>query len=400
MVRRMTEKDKTDPDLDPKDQDKGERIAKALARAGVGSRRDVERMIEAGRVSVDGQTLKTPAVLIKSLEGIRVDGETVERADATKVWRMHKTKGTLTTTKDPEGRSTVFDRLPKHIGRVISVGRLDMNTEGLLLLTNDGALARWMELPANALVRRYRVRVYGRVEEKALAKLASGVTIDGVHYGEVDARLERLSKRAQKEQDASSRSSANTWLTVAIREGKNREVRRVMEHLGLTVNRLIRTHYGPFALGTLPTAVVAPVNDKQLREALPEFFTDAPQSVAAVKVVRDTSKWAKAKKPTGNKPGAVRRRKPAGGQDEGRKTASNRPNRRKAAGGRDTERGAKSDGRHSQKPSNNQTGKAGPNSFKAGARTGQISKGQISKGQVSKGQGRRGHTSKGQAPKK
>lgn len=384
MVRRMTEKDKTtnisgtqnsDPGSDgPDNADKGERIAKALARAGVGSRRDVERMIEAGRVSLDGQTLTTPAVLIKSLEGIRVDGETVERADATKVWRMHKTKGTLTTTKDPEGRRTVFDRLPKHIGRVISVGRLDMNTEGLLLLTNDGALARWMELPANALVRRYRVRVYGRVEEKALAKLAGGITIDGVHYGEVDAKLERLSKRAQKEQDASSKSSANTWLTVAIREGKNREVRRVMEHLGLTVNRLIRTHYGPFALGTLPSAVVAPVNDKQLREALPEFFADAPQSVAAVKVVRDTSKWAKAKKPTGNKPGAVRRRKSAGGQDEGR-----RPDRRKTAAGRDSERGQKPSGRHSQKPSNNRTGKAGTNTFKADVRKGQVSKGRTPK---------------------
>lgn len=360
MVRRMNEEDKTYDNLgskgpdsanrDDEGQDKGERIAKALARAGIASRRDVERMIEAGRISLDGQTLKTPAVLIKSLEGIRVDGEVVEQAAETKVWRMHKTKGTLTTSKDPEGRPTVFDRLPKHIGRVISVGRLDMNTEGLLLLTNDGALARWMELPANALVRRYRVRVYGRVDEKALARLARGVTIDGVHYGEIDAKLERLSKKAQKEQDASSRSSANTWITVAIREGKNREVRRVMEHLGLTVNRLIRTHYGPFALGTLPTAVVAPVNGQQLREILPEFFADAPQSVAAVKVERDTSKWAKAKKPTKKKPGAIRRRKSAGDREE-----TGRP----ARPGRSDQRSAQTTRDRDQRPSQGKSTKRG-----------------------------------------
>lgn len=353
MVRRMSKDNKTDDSPDQQEQDKGERIAKALARAGIASRRDVERMIEAGRISLDGKTLETPAVLIKSLEGIRVDGEAVERAAETKVWRMHKTKGTLTTSKDPEGRPTVFDRLPKHIGRVISVGRLDMNTEGLLLLTNDGALARWMELPANALVRRYRVRVYGRVEEKTLAKLSKGVTIDGVHYGEIDARLERLSKKAQKEQDASNRSSANTWLTVSIREGKNREVRRVMEYLGLTVNRLIRTHYGPFTLGTLPTAVVAPVNGQQLREILPEFFADAPQSVAAVKIERDTSRWAKAKKPTKNKPGAKRRRSPASDRDDARRPERPGKTDRQNRAGKSDRRGAMESAGDKRKPSGN-----------------------------------------------
>lgn len=324
MVRRMNDNEKiavTD--------DKGERIAKALARAGIGSRRDIERMIEEGRVSIDGKTLETPAVLVKSLDGIRVDGEAVQLATETRLWRMHKAKGTLTTHKDPEGRRTVFDRLPKHIGRVISVGRLDMNTEGLLLLTNDGALARWMELPSNALIRRYRVRVYGRVDEQALARLRDGITIDGVHYGEVDAKLEHLSKRAQKEQEASNRSAANTWLTVAIREGKNREVRRVMEHLGLTVNRLIRTHYGPFALGTLPTAVVTQVNDKQLREVLSDFFGDAPSSVAAPRIVRDPSKWAKAKKPGKKKPGAIRRRKGSSdSRDSDKPRSAGRPDNR------------------------------------------------------------------------
>lgn len=371
MVRRMSK----DNNPDHENQDKGERIAKALARAGIASRRDVERMIEAGRISLDGKTLETPAVLIKSLEGIRVDGEAVEQAADTKIWRMHKTKGTLTTSKDPEGRRTVFDRLPKHIGRVISVGRLDMNTEGLLLLTNDGALARWMELPANALVRRYRVRVYGHVEEKALARLSGGVTIEGVHYGEIDARLERLSKKAQKEQDARIRGSANTWLTISIREGKNREVRRVMEYLGLTVNRLIRTHYGPFALGTLPSAVVAPVNGQQLREILPEFFADAPQSVAAVKIERDTSKWAKAKKPTKNKPGASRRRRSSDENNEGRRP--NRPGKSerritsettgakrrspggKPSGGKPSGRGGSADQRGNQRASQSTNKKAG-----------------------------------------
>ena len=391
MVRRMNEEDKIGNNQGPQspdseNKDKGERIAKALARAGIASRRDVERMIEAGRISLDGKTLETPAVLITSLEGIRVDGEVVEQAADTKVWRMHKTKGTLTTSKDPEGRRTVFDRLPKHIGRVISVGRLDMNTEGLLLLTNDGALARWMELPANALVRRYRVRVYGHVEEKALAKLAGGVTIDGVHYGEIDARLERLSKKAQKEQDARIKGSANTWLTISIREGKNREVRRVMEYLGLTVNRLIRTHYGPFALGTLPSAVVAPINDQQLREVLPEFFVDAPISVAAIKIERDTSRWAKAK-PAKKKPGAARRRKPAGAREEtGRPSRPGKSDRRitaerrdaaaatgakrKPTGGKPTgsnSTGNRSSERRDQRPSQTANRKAGPNTLKARA---------------------------------
>lgn len=308
MVRPMNEEQKQD------DTDRGERIAKALARAGVGSRRDVERMIGEGRISLNGKTLETPAVLVTSLEGIKVDGEIVQQASDTKLWRMHKVKGTLTTHKDPEGRRTVFDKLPSHMGRVISVGRLDMNTEGLLLLTNDGALARWMELPNTALVRRYRVRVYGRVDEKSLIKLKDGVTIDGVHYGEVEAKLEQRSKK-QNDDGTVKQSAANSWLTVSIREGKNREVRRVMEHLGLTVNRLIRTHYGPFSLGTLPGGSVAQVNDKQLHEVLADFFGEAPTSVAAPTKRRDPAKWAKAKKETRKKPGAVRRRKPSTAED-------------------------------------------------------------------------------------
>ena len=299
-------------------EDKGERIAKALARAGVGSRREIERLIEAGRVSHNGETLTTAAYLVKSLEGITVDGETVQQGEATKLWRMHKRRGTLTTHKDPEGRQTVFDNLPNHMGRVISIGRLDMNTEGLLLLTNDGALARWMELPNTALVRKYRVRVHGRITQRDLDKLKDGVTIEGIHYGEIIAKLEK--RRGDEE-----KSSANTWLTVAIKEGKNREVRRVMDHLGLSVNRLIRTHYGPFSLGTLPREAVAEIPVKQLYETLPEFFDQAGASVAAPTQKIDKTKWAKAKVKTGNKPGAKRRK--AFHKSEEQNTRSDRPNR-------------------------------------------------------------------------
>ncbi len=273
---------------------KGERIAKALARAGVGSRRDVERMIEEGRIWLDGKKLETPAVLVNSLKGITVDGEEIGIVSDTKLWRLHKRRGTLTTHKDPEGRRTVFDQLAKHIGRVIAVGRLDMNTEGLLLLTNDGELARYLELPSNELIRRYRVRVHGRVDEDALKALSDGVTIDGTHYGAIDAKLERV-------------QGTNAWLTVAIREGKNREVRRVMEHLGLVVNRLIRTHYGPFSLGSLNDGAVAQVPEKQLYEVLDGFFKDSTQSIAAPEKKRDPSKWAKAKPKTKVKLGAKRK---------------------------------------------------------------------------------------------
>ncbi|WP_417449260.1 pseudouridine synthase [Kordiimonas sp.] len=289
---------------------KGERIAKALARAGVGSRRDVERMIAEGRVSLDGKKLETPAVLVESLKGIMVDGEAIGDVADTKLWRMNKRRGTLTTHKDPEGRRTVFDQLPGHVGRVIAVGRLDMNTEGLLLLTNDGELARYLELPANELIRRYRVRVYGRVNEDELKKLADGVTIDGTHYGAIDAKLER-------------EQLSNAWLTVAIREGKNREVRRVMEHLGLVVNRLIRTHYGPFTLGSLNDGAVAQVPEKQLYDVLGDFFTDVTQSVAAPEKKRDPSKWAKAKPPKKVRLGA--KRKPRNRDDEDNRRANAKP---------------------------------------------------------------------------
>ncbi len=299
MVRRMSTKseNKDQPNLNPNDANpKGERIAKVLARAGVASRREVERMINEGRIRLKGKVLQTPATLVKSLDDIEVDGETINQVAHTKVWRLHKKRGTLTTHSDPEGRPTVFDKVPDHFGRVISVGRLDMNTEGLLLLTNDGALARWLELPENQMIRRYRVRVHGRVNERALLRLAGGITINGIHYGAIDAALER-------------QTGANAWITIAIREGKNREVRRVMEHLGLDVNRLIRTHYGPFSLGTLPQGAAVPVGDKQLYDVLSDYFQNAPQSVASPAKDLNPTKWAKPKAKKNARPGQKRRDK-------------------------------------------------------------------------------------------
>lgn len=219
-------------------EEKGERIAKVMARAGLCSRRDAERWIADGRVQVNGETLETPACVVTAKDKILVDDKPLPQAQDTRLWRYHKPRGLVTTHKDPEGRPTVFDKLPKELGRVISVGRLDLNSEGLLLLTNDGALARKLEHPSTGLSRRYRVRVHGYVTEEKLASLAEGVTVDGVTYGEVKAVLD-------------SKTGRNAWLTVDIFEGKNREVRRVMEHIGLTVNRLLRVSYGPIELGAL-----------------------------------------------------------------------------------------------------------------------------------------------------
>jgi 23S rRNA pseudouridine2605 synthase len=233
----------------------GERIAKVLARAGVASRREIERMIADGRVALNGEVLATPAVLVGHDDVLSVDGKRIAAAEPTRLFRYHKPRGLMVTHKDPEGRPTVFEKMPNGMPRVLSVGRLDYNSEGLLLLTNDGALARRLELPANAWLRRYRVRVHGTPDEKALAALASGVKVDGVQYGPIEAGLD-------------SRQGANAWLTVSLKEGKNREVRRVMEHLGLAVNRLLRVGYGPFPLGQLKPGEIEEVPGRILRATL------------------------------------------------------------------------------------------------------------------------------------
>ncbi len=234
---------------------RGERIAKWLARAGVASRRDAEKIIAEGRVKLGGQPVTQPATFVAPGDIVTVDGRPVAEPERSRLFRYHKPPGLVTTHRDPEGRPTVFEKLPPELGRLISVGRLDLNSEGLLLLTNDGALARRLELPANGWVRRYRVRVFGAVEERALAALARGVTIEGVRYAPIEAGID-------------SRKGDNAWLTVALQEGKNREIRRVMAHLGLAVSRLIRVAYGPFQLGQLPRGAVEEVNPKVLREQL------------------------------------------------------------------------------------------------------------------------------------
>jgi 23S rRNA pseudouridine2605 synthase len=237
-----------------------ERIARALARAGVASRREVERMIEAGRVALNGRVLTSPAVKVGPRDILTVDGQPVSEREPTKLYRYHKPTGLLTSHTDPKGRPTVFAALPREIGRVISVGRLDLNSEGLLLLTNDGSLARELELPANGWVRRYRARAYGKASQARLDELKHGVEIEGVEYGPI---------RAEMEKDA---GGSNHWITVSITEGKNREVRRVLEHVGLKVNRLIRLSHGPFELGDLEPGGVEEVAPKIIRELLKPYI--------------------------------------------------------------------------------------------------------------------------------
>jgi 23S rRNA pseudouridine2605 synthase len=231
------------------------RIAKAMAHAGLCSRRDAEAWIAAGRVAIDGKVLTTPAYVVKPGDKITVDGKPLPETQATRLWRYNKPRGLVTSHKDPQGRRTVFAALPPGLPRVVSVGRLDVNTEGLLLLTTDGELARHLELPSTGWIRRYRVRAHGRVSQEALDALRAGVTIDGVRYGPVEARIDR-------------EQGSNLWLTISLREGKNREVKRIAEHLGLTVNRLIRVSFGPFALGDLAEGAVEEVKRRVLAEQL------------------------------------------------------------------------------------------------------------------------------------
>ncbi|OYW56951.1 MAG: pseudouridine synthase [Hyphomicrobium sp. 32-62-53] len=231
------------------------RIAKAMARAGLCSRREAERWIEDGRVAVNGKILTTPACEVGPGDKVVVDGRPLPAAEPVQLWRYHKIKGVVTTNNDPEGRPTVFDKLPPEMPRVISIGRLDYNTEGLLLLTNDGALARHLELPATGWLRRYRVRARGRVTQADLDKLKDGIEIEGIRYSGIDATIDTV-------------QGANIWLTVGIREGKNREVRKVMAELGLEVSRLIRISFGPFELADLVPGAVEPVRRKHLAEQL------------------------------------------------------------------------------------------------------------------------------------
>jgi 23S rRNA pseudouridine2605 synthase len=235
----------------------GERIAKVIARAGLASRREAEAWIAAGRVAVNGEVIASPARNVTADDRITVDGAPLPMRERTRLFLYHKPRGLLTTHADPGGRPTIFSALPKGLPRLISVGRLDLNTEGLLLLTNDGGLARTLELPATGWLRRYRVRAHGRVTQEELDRLRAGVAIDGVRYGAIEATVDRA-------------QGSNAWLTFAIREGKNREVKNVLGHLGLAVNRLIRVSFGPFRLGDLAVGAIEEVRTRTLREQLGE----------------------------------------------------------------------------------------------------------------------------------
>ncbi|MBY3392024.1 pseudouridine synthase [Rhizobium laguerreae] len=242
---------------------KAERISKVMARAGVASRRDIERMIMEGRVTLNGRVLETPVVNVTLADRIEVDGVPIRGIERTRLWLYHKPTGLVTTNADPEGRPTVFDNLPEELPRVMSIGRLDINTEGLLLLTNDGGLARALELPATGWLRRYRVRAHGEIDQDALDKLKDGIAVDGVLYGSIEATLDRT-------------QGSNVWITMGLREGKNREIKNVLGALGLDVNRLIRISYGPFQLGDLPEGHVVEVRGRTLRDQLgPRLIEEA-----------------------------------------------------------------------------------------------------------------------------
>jgi 23S rRNA pseudouridine2605 synthase len=251
---------------------KGERIAKRLARAGLCSRREAERWIAEGRVAIGGKVIDSPAIAVGPEALVTVDGKPLPEPEAPRLFRYHKPRGLLTTTRDPRGRPTIFERLPPTLPRLVKIGRLDLDSEGLLLLTNDGELARALELPATGWLRRYRVRARGRLDAAAIARLAKGIEIDGLRYGPIEARLDR-------------EKGENAWFTVALREGKNRELRRVFEHFGLPVSRLIRLSYGPFQLGELPRGAVEEVPRRVLRDQLGGLY----------KSLRVKSETAKAK---------------------------------------------------------------------------------------------------------
>ena len=284
-----------------------ERVAKWIARSGLCSRREAEAWVLAGRVSLDGQRLDTPAATAERASQITVDGRPLPEPEGPKLWRFHKPRGLLTTTKDPEGRPTVFQRIRDQLGELphmMPVGRLDMNSEGLLLLTNDGALKRRLELPESGWLRRYRVRVFGRVSEERLTELAKGLKVEGFDYGPIEAKLDE-------------QRGANAWLTMGLREGKNREIRRVCEHLGWQVNRLIRVAYGPFTLGKLPRGQISPVPRGQLAEILGEKPKTEQKVGTAKAKPRPT-------KPGGRKPRITKPRpgKPRPGKSEPTKSAA------------------------------------------------------------------------------
>ncbi len=261
---------------------KGERIAKFLSRAGVASRRDAERMIAAGRVAVNGKLIESPALNVSEADTVAVDGKDVAPAEASRLWLYHKPAGLVTTARDEKGRETVFDTLPEDMPRVMSVGRLDINSEGLLLLTNDGGIKRKLELPSTGWMRRYRVRINGKPKDEDFAPLREGITVDGERFQPMSVTLDR-------------QQGANAWITIGLREGKNREIRRAMEAVGFRVNRLIRISYGPFKLGDLKPGAVEELRARVVRDQL-GLDGEEKTGTAKKKPVR-TRKQSRAGKP-------------------------------------------------------------------------------------------------------
>lgn len=310
---------KSSPILPGEGSAKPERVAKVIARAGLCSRRDAERWIEMGRVNVNGKPLVTPAMTVLPTDIVEVDGQPLPEREAARMWRYHKPAGLVVSHRDEKDRASVFDKMPDDLPRVISIGRLDINTEGLLLLTNDGGLARLLELPATGWVRRYRVRANGKVAPEALEALKDGLQVDGVQYGPIDAKLD-------KEQ------GANVWLTIALREGRNREVKKICEHLGLKVGRLIRTSFGPFQLGELARGAVAEISQKvlneQVRGGTKRKQGAKPKKPPQPKLGPDGKPFRKPKRPsTKNKSG----NKPASGKPSASKPVKKHPGAKGAA---------------------------------------------------------------------
>jgi 23S rRNA pseudouridine2605 synthase len=328
----------------------GERVAKLLARAGVASRRDVERLIGEGRVALNGNVLTTPAVKVGPDDIVTLDGEVVGAPEAVRVFRYHKPTGLVTSHKDPAGRPTVFAALPPGLPRLISVGRLDLNSEGLLLLTNDGGLARALELPSTAIVRRYRARAHGRITQDKLDALKDGTVVDGVRYGPIEARIDKGKEGPQ---------GANLWLTVTLHEGKNREVRKVLESVGLKVNRLIRLAYGPFALGTLGVGEVEEVGPRVIREQLAAFILeqnlpkgDRPQYRTPAKQLRRAQDAARAEAnaPPVREPKGKIEYKPGWAKPKKKPRPATAPGSKPAAGPRAGPRGPKASASPPRRP--------------------------------------------------
>jgi 23S rRNA pseudouridine2605 synthase len=304
----------------PRPSREPQRIAKLLARAGIASRREIERMIAEGRIAIDGKPVEKPATLLESLHGVTVDGKPVQAAAPARLFRFHKPVGLLTTERDPAGRPTIYDRLPKDLPRVMPVGRLDLNTEGLLLLTTDGELKRQLELPSSSIERVYRARVFGEVSQDRLEGLIEGVEIEGIRYGAIDANFER-------------RTGRNAWVEMKLTEGKNREVRRVLEHLGLKVSRLIRVAYGPFILGDLPAGAVDEVRQHdlvQFRKNPTSTFIQQPGRISerTEKPMREPTQDGPPRTPrSAGKAGAGKTRSPARTRQRPEPDGSEKPKR-------------------------------------------------------------------------